>query len=244
MGYTGWKEDREIDWDKINKDAPAPLEPGIYKLEIAQAEAQASSKGDPMVRILLEAVETVEGDEVNRRKVWDNLTFSDTAAFKAKQLFEALEIDPPGRTGFKVMKEWCKDLLGLEIYAVLVTTTYEGKKNSKVQRYIMEEDLEEELAKLEEGDGDDEDEKPARGRKKKAKKKATKKKAPARARGRRKAVEEEEEEDEESEEETEDLTDDEGADEAEEDEEEEEKPPARRPRGRPARAARGQSKRS
>lgn len=170
MGYkdNGWSTRDKLDWDKVDASGPKPLDPGIYKLRIAKAEPKKTSSGKPGALLQHEVVSTHDGEVIdNNRKVFDNLTFEESAMFRPKQLALALDSDLPETNGFEDVQTFCHELLGKEVLAKLILRTYQGRTSSRIEAYLTED----EAADLSDDSDDDDDDMPTA---KKAKKKKAK----------------------------------------------------------------------
>lgn len=150
-GYAGWSHSGKIDWDKVSTDAPKPLEPGVYLLEVAKAEPKETSQGHPSVAMAYQATKTWGGDSV-KRKVFDNFVLTQDGAFKIKQFAEAVDADPPESVEYGTVSDWAEEVVGTEVWAYLVQQTYQGKTNNRVDRYLHTDDVEEFLEELNGGD--------------------------------------------------------------------------------------------
>lgn len=169
MAYKGWSGGKSINWDAVDTEAPKPLDVGVYKVKVMKAEPKENSKGDPAASLQFKVFERHGDDEELNRKTFDNLTFTDDGAFKAKMLGEALDIDMPETSGFEDVSDFCERLEGEEVWAYLVHNTYQGKTNNKISRYIHEDQLEDFLATLEDGGEDDKPKRKSKSKKASAK---------------------------------------------------------------------------
>lgn len=161
MTYKGWSGGKSIDWDAVDTEAPKPLAVGVYKAKITKAEPRETSKGDPGASLQFKVFEAYDSDEELNRKCFDNLTFTQDGAFRAKMICEALDIDPPATSSFEDVSGFCEELEGCEIWVHLIHNTYQGRTSNRIIQYIAESDLKEYIAGLDDGDSA-EDDRPAR----------------------------------------------------------------------------------
>lgn len=161
MSYKGWSGGKSINWDAVDTEAPKPLPVGVYKAKIVKAEPKETSKGDPGASLQFKVFEAYGSDDELNRKTFDNLTFTQDGAFRAKMVCEALDIDPPETSSFEDVSEFCEELEGSEVWVHLIHNTYQGRTSNRIIQYIADGDLKEYVASLDD-DGDGEDDKPTR----------------------------------------------------------------------------------
>jgi hypothetical protein len=169
----GWTDNETINWGDVDTAPPAPIDPGLYRATILEAEASPTSKGKPCIVLTLEVNEALEGQEIEGRSKqlkWQRIVFSAGALFRAKQLAMAVGIEPPASTGYEAIGEWAEDLLGqdVSIRVKLGRPGNDGRRFPEVDRYCTAEEVDELLG------GDDDDEPPKRSAKKAAKRPAAK----------------------------------------------------------------------
>jgi hypothetical protein len=175
MAYKGWSGGKSINWDAVDTEAPKPLPIGVYKAKVVKAEPKETSKGDPAASLQFKVFERHGSDEELNRKTFDNLTFTQDGAFRAKMLCEAMDIDPPETSSFEDVTEFCEELEGEEVWVHLIHNTYQGRTNNRIIQYVADGDVEDYIENLD-SDGDS-DEKPARKKREKAGAKASNGKA-------------------------------------------------------------------
>lgn len=161
MAYKGWTDRENLDWNKIDATAPPRLDRDIYYGKIVSAEAKRTKTDKPSVAIRIEATTRYENEKLDKlRPLFDNLVFTQDGAFKAKQICEALGIDPPEDSGYKLVKAFADEILGKKLWMLVGSRMYEGKKNNNIERYLQDDDVDEVHAeeigdRAEEADDDD-----------------------------------------------------------------------------------------
>lgn len=146
-GTKGWASEEAIDWDKVSEDPPAPLEDGGYMAVIAKAEAKQTKDDKPALGIELHVTQPYGGEPGSlNRKVFDTVTFTAEAAFRAKQLATATGVTPPRSTGFDAINDFAQALVGCTVWIKTRRNTFQGKTNAKVDVYVPEAKLEQVMA--------------------------------------------------------------------------------------------------
>jgi uncharacterized protein DUF669 len=142
MPTEGWTANEKFDWDNVSTDAPPPLEDGVYQAVIVKASAEKTKDGKPAVRLELQ-VNRAFGDAEGsiKRKMFDNLTVTLEGAFRIKNLCESFDpkVTPPPSQQLDDVKDFCSRLLEAPaIWLRSRRTTWNGKVNAKVDRYLTE----------------------------------------------------------------------------------------------------------
>lgn len=137
----GWTNNDQINWDDVSEDAPAPLEPGVYGFQIAQAEPERTKKGDPGVKLVLTITHAYGGSDGDmKRKCYDKLTLTKDALFRTKQLTKALGVEPPKTNSPDDVAAFCEVLAESPAgFVRLKQETYQGRTNARVDRYLTAE---------------------------------------------------------------------------------------------------------
>lgn len=140
-GSKGWTSEESVDWDNIGTEPPPPLEVGVYKAIVTKAEPEKTSTGKPALKIELLVQEAYGGEGLDpARKMFDNVTLTKEAAFRVKQLAAAAGITPPASFAFADAEEFCAALVEADaVWLRSKRSTWEGKVNHKVDRYLTEE---------------------------------------------------------------------------------------------------------
>lgn len=151
--YTGQRELPEEFWKGISSDAPAPLEDGVYEANCIKAEPQPTKKdGKPSIKCTFKVIGAWGSDTDLNRTVFDNFTFEQEGAFKVKNFCESANVDLPGSTFIDELERLSEDMVGVTVWVHLGTREYKGKNNNTIVRYVSEDDIEEYVEKLKEGD--------------------------------------------------------------------------------------------
>lgn len=140
----GWTSNNKFNYDGVSTDAPAPLEPGLYKARIASAEPQATKEGKPMIKLTAELFEDADGNALKPfRKVVDNMVLTEKALFRVKILAEALDIEPIDSDAYDVVEAWCRDIVKAAKEGVFTKVKHEKyEKNGeektalRIDRYL------------------------------------------------------------------------------------------------------------
>ena len=106
------------------------IPPGEYKAHIVSAEESVTNKGDEKIELKLQIIMP---DGSDGPFVWDNLVFTDKAAWKAQEALAAV-----GRT-FEENEEVDvndSDFTGEDVRVVLEKGEYLGKERMQVKRYV------------------------------------------------------------------------------------------------------------
>lgn len=152
---TGWTQKEKINYEGVSTDAPAPLDPGLYRARITNAELQPTKKKEPMIKLTVEVFEDGEGNALKaKRKVFDNMVLSQAAAFRILILAKALEIDPLSENDTETTEEWCREIVKAAKEGVWVRikhetyTSNDGEERTtmRVARYLNPADVKEENA--------------------------------------------------------------------------------------------------
>lgn len=156
MTNIGWTDQTVVNWDDVSTEPPPPLAVGIYRAVVAKAAPGQTKKGDKN-QISLELAVDGEfgGDEFPARKMFDNLLLTPEAAFKIKQIAASAGVSPPANFGVDAVTEFCNALVdsnGVILRSRL--STYNGKENHGVDRYLNEEQAKEAKAALSGGGAD------------------------------------------------------------------------------------------
>jgi hypothetical protein len=145
MKSQGWATKEKLDYSAIS-NGPAPLEPGVYKAKILEANAQATKKNDPMLVLSVQILEDKDGNKVSSRfPVRDNFTFG-KGLFRVAQLCSALDVSPPEDTGFETIEEFGRAVLDAGKGGVWVRVTTEPytsksgeeKLGNRIGRYLTD----------------------------------------------------------------------------------------------------------
>ena len=96
---------------------------GIHEMTIFKAIEKKSTNGTQM--LVLDMKDEEEG------YCRDHVCLEGPAAFRAKQLFEALGIDDDQAAAMEAA-----DLIGMSVEADIVIEPYEGEDRAKVKKYI------------------------------------------------------------------------------------------------------------
>lgn len=136
----GWTSQESVNWDDVSTEAPPPLPVGIYKALITKAEPSPTKEQKPAVKLELSVDEAYGGAGVDpKRKMFDNVTLTKEAAFRVKQLAAAAGVAPPASFGFADVEAFCAALCDAgPVWLRSKQSTYEGKTNHKVDRYLTE----------------------------------------------------------------------------------------------------------
>jgi hypothetical protein len=116
-----------------------PLPEGTYKVEITNAEIVKSQQTDDDM-LKLELTLTASEDEYSGRKVWQYLTFGEKSlsitAQQVKSLMLAAGWDEDQLDELDIDEDWCQEMLGQEVYAVIGTRKGKGEYAGKIQNVI------------------------------------------------------------------------------------------------------------
>ena len=111
----------------------SPLEPAEYECMITEAKPTTSSTGNPMIKVTLTVRPDVEQDGA-KRKIFDNIVFTEKAMFKAHQLAGAI-----GVASAESIEEYAQQLYAKPVRVKTKNEEYNGKINPKVDRYMRSE---------------------------------------------------------------------------------------------------------
>ena len=146
-GYSKWPKAKKINWDEIDgsRRSSAPLPKWLYFGEISKAEKgltgpNAKEPGAPKVSFVVD-LKGSHGDlvDVGNRKAFAHLTFSEKAAWKMKQLCEALGCEPPETTGEDDLDEFASTILGETIWFTLrIRKNQNGEPDNEIDSFISE----------------------------------------------------------------------------------------------------------
>ena len=117
-------------YDKNQAGDFSPLEPAEYECMITEAKPTTSSTGNPMIKVTLTIRPDVEQDGA-KRKIFDNIVFTEKAMFKAHQLAGAV-----GVATADSIEEYAQQLFAKPVRVKTKNEEYNGKINPKVDRYI------------------------------------------------------------------------------------------------------------
>jgi len=99
-----------------------PLEPGYYMASIQEAILKESSTGKPMLSITYSIFGHSDGTPVDSvRKLWDNFILTDSALWRAKQFFDAIEIDTNA-----IVEIDPTDIVGLRLGVKVIQEIFNG----------------------------------------------------------------------------------------------------------------------
>jgi len=146
MSDQRWATSEDLDWDAIPDGPPPPLEDGIYRAVIGQADPQPTAKErKPAISVQLIVKQRHGSDEELNRRVFDTVVLTKEAAFRAKQLAKATQAELPRNTGYEAVSEFASSLVGSEVWIRTRQQTYNGRVNPRVDLYISEDKLAEVL---------------------------------------------------------------------------------------------------
>jgi hypothetical protein len=148
----GWTQNEKFNYDGVTTDAPAPLEPGLYKARITEATPQPTKEGKPMIKLTCEVFENENGDATPKRKLTDNMVLSQAALFRVKIIADALGIEPLADSSLESAEAFCRDIVDAAkagVWVKVKTETYTRKggdaenpadqrKAARVDRYLSE----------------------------------------------------------------------------------------------------------
>ena len=163
-GYSKWPKAEKIKWDDVSAEriSFAPLPRWLYCGKFTKTEAKVSNNGNPMVSCQIDLESSYE-DLVNvgRKKAFTHLVFTQKAAFKIKQLCEALSCDPPESSDEDDLKEFASAILDETVWFILrVRKNQNGEPDNEIEYFASEDQLEELAASLE-PPGEESEEAPA-----------------------------------------------------------------------------------
>ncbi len=140
MANAGWTSQETVNWDDVSTEAPPPLANGIYKGLFVKAEPSPTKENKPAIKIELMIDGAYGGDVISpSRKMFDNVTLIKEAAFRVKQLAAAAGVAPPASFGYADVEAFCVALCDAgPVWLRSKQTTWEGKTNAKVDRYLTE----------------------------------------------------------------------------------------------------------
>jgi hypothetical protein len=151
-GNKGWTTETALDLSDVSDQPPGPVDVGVYCCTITKAEAEATSKGDPAIKMDLHIERAYSGDPAAvdgrvRNLRFETISFKKDALFRLKQLCLALGVEPPRSTGYQVLCDWAADLVGKEVWVkTRLKARYDAaakkadpdKKDAAVDRYMTE----------------------------------------------------------------------------------------------------------
>lgn len=108
---NGWTDGDDLKWDDVSTEAPAPLEDGIYKIEITKTEPATAKSGSKMVNFEARVTAKYGGGEASRTLRYNNLVFHKDALWKAKQMATACGVPLPASTRFEDLETFGDSLL-------------------------------------------------------------------------------------------------------------------------------------
>lgn len=139
---VGWTSAEAVSWDDVSTEAPPPLADSTYRGVFVKAEPRPTSKGKPSISLELAVAGNYGGaDFESPRKLFDNVMCTKETAFRVKQLAAAANVPPPKSFGLDDVTEFCNALVEAQpVIFVTKQSTYEGKTNAKVSKYLTEAD--------------------------------------------------------------------------------------------------------
>ena len=148
----GWTDKQAFDWSGVTTGAPPPAPDGLYLVRFTASEAEASaSKKTPMVKLTLEIGEDEAGNEPKgySKRLFDNLVFTQAAAWKIKAVAEAAGVPLPLDNSTESAIEFGNSLLEASkdgIYVRVKQETYTAKSGEErvranVARYLTPDEV-------------------------------------------------------------------------------------------------------
>lgn len=107
---------------------------GRYYAKVVDSKAEMNKAGDALVVKLQWEVQDeydANGEKVQGRKIFDNLSTKPAALFKLKGLLDMLGFDASGE--FELDPE---QLMSQELYLDVIVDNYQGQENNKVKAYV------------------------------------------------------------------------------------------------------------
>lgn len=146
-GTTGWKHTgKVIDWGNVSVEGGKVADGGAYGAEVAEANPVESSKGDPMIKIRLKLTSSDDQrlqsdiDDAGERGLtcFDQWTLTQSGAFRVKNFCIEAHVEPPESVDYDEVARFCRDIVGRKVDLRIKNTTYEGRKQAKVEYYGTE----------------------------------------------------------------------------------------------------------
>jgi hypothetical protein len=132
-----------VPWKKIGQGR-APIEAGVYEVEVKSWEAGTSKNNNPRIEIILITTRP-EGSE--GRELRDYITLTDAAIWRLGWFVSScgikvgeLEDMESGSEEFRRVLQAC---VGRKLWVTVVIDSYDGKQNNKITEYAKVEDQEE-----------------------------------------------------------------------------------------------------
>jgi hypothetical protein len=105
------KQTTKFSYEGVDTKGPAPLEPGVYRAKITNAELKTSKQGNDMIEVSLEVFEDGQGNELpKKRKLTDRVVVTEKALFRVAILAEALSIPNLEDDAEDTIKDWCEKI--------------------------------------------------------------------------------------------------------------------------------------
>lgn len=101
----------KFNYDGVDTKGPGPLDPGVYRAKITNAELKTSKAGNDMIVVDLEVFEDGQGNELpKRRKLTDRVVVTEKALFRVAILAEALGLANLEDDAEDTIKDWCEQV--------------------------------------------------------------------------------------------------------------------------------------
>lgn len=152
----GWTDNTKFDWSGVTKGAPPPASDGVYLVKFDAAVAEASSNDTPMLKLGLEIIEDAKGVKPSgySKRLFDNLVFTQNAAWKIMAVADAAGIDLPSDNSTQSAKEFGDKLMAATkdgIYVRVKQREYQSKEGeakvrAEISRYLTADEAKKELS--------------------------------------------------------------------------------------------------
>jgi len=150
-----WTQDEEIDYDKVADGPPPPLEPGVYRFEVAAASAKGTKNDNGALRLELTITGKYGSDEKIKRRMYDNIVVTLESAWRIKAFAKAVGLQPPKRTGMAALEDFAAEATGAGGWLKSKLEEFKGKVNHKPDAYLLEDQIQEALSSLGGSSGSD-----------------------------------------------------------------------------------------
>lgn len=109
------------------------VEPGDYKLRVAEAKEDTSKSGNDMIKLTLRVI---KDDGTDGSMLFDYLVFTESSRWKVDAFLQSCGKHPGDGQSLDIDVD---DMIGWECEATLAVEEFDGKKSNKVVSYIFDE---------------------------------------------------------------------------------------------------------
>ena len=138
QNQTGWATREALNYEGVSTEGPPPLDDGIYRVKIVEAEATTSKGGNPAIKYVVEALSAYDGSSVagHYPKAYATNAVTAKTLFQVLRISQALGIDPPADSGYDTLCDFAEQMLGKECYARINQREYQGRVSNNLDRLM------------------------------------------------------------------------------------------------------------